>query len=166
MPCEALSYILAEGIFCITAAFLVLTRDGMMSVFCSDQNIHLLSESAEFPLEPAGPLFGKSGVHHEQVANQPQSLTHTWGQFRDTNQPLGSTFLDCGRKPGLLEKTCTCTRETWKFHSQRFQLGFFLWGDTANHHSTVQLLDQYMLWDFPMPYNNFSTNQSYSSINS
>ena len=71
-----------------------------------------------------------------------QTTTHAPKEdFRDTNYST-CMFLDGGRKPEYPERTHTYMGRTCKLHTERPQTGvdpgtLLLWGNSANHHTTV-----------------------------
>ena len=78
-----------------------------------------------------------------QRDKQPLTLTLTYRVNLESPINLTRIFLDGGRKPEYLERTHAYTGRTRKLHTERPQPGFnpialLLWGDSANHHTTVK----------------------------
>jgi len=81
-----------------------------------------------------------TGPHRDK---QPHTLTLTLKDNLESPINLTCMFLDGGRKPEYPERTLAYTGRTCKLHTERPQPGvepgtFLLWGDGANHHTTVQ----------------------------
>ena len=107
--------------------------------------LHPLNPSVWSRGEPIPAVIGRGWVHPEQVTSPSQGHTETNNLTRSHSllttilyTPINLTcmFLDGGRKLEYPERTC-------KLHTERPQPGvepgtLLLWGDGANHHTTVQ----------------------------
>ena len=88
------------------------------------------------------PWTGRQSITGPHRGKQPCTLTPRYN-FRMTNEPNMHVFFNSGRKPEFLERTHACMGRTCKLHTERPQPGFkpatfMLWGDGANHHTTLQ----------------------------
>ena len=95
----------------------------------------------------AGYTLDRSPVHHRATQRQTrQTTTDTFTITRAIlESPINLTcmFLDGGRKPEYPERTHTYKGRTCKLHTEKPRLEIepgtlLLWGDGANHHTTVQ----------------------------
>ena len=82
-----------------------------------------------------------TGPHRDKQDKQPHTLI-VLGTILESPINLTCMFLDGGRKPEYPERT-HAIRRTCKLHTERPQVGIepgtlLLWGDGANHHTTVQ----------------------------
>ena len=84
-----------------------------------------------------------TGPHRDKRDKQPHTITLTPWDNLESPVNLTCMFLDGGRKPEYPERTHAYTGRTCKLHTERPQVGvepgtLSLWGDGANHHTTVQ----------------------------
>ena len=85
-----------------------------------------------------------TGPHRDKRDKQPHTCSHSL-QGTNLETPINLTFmfLDGGKKPEYPERTHAYTGRTCKLHTERPQLGvepetLSLWGNGANHHTTMQ----------------------------
>ena len=127
----------------------ILTYWGLILVFDSHPSIHFL-----YPLNLSVGSRGGAGanpsgyrargdVHPVQVTSPSQGHTETNNHTR--LHSLLRTILETSINLTcmFLERTHTYTGRTCKLHTERPQLGvepgtLLLWGNSANHHTTVQ----------------------------
>ena len=82
-----------------------------------------------------------TGQHRDKRDKQPHTRSHSLLRtILESPINLTCMFLDGGRKPEYPERTHAYTGRTCRLHTERSQSGdrTSLWGDGANHHTTVQ----------------------------